>query len=244
MYLRLALVTLLLSSFAYSGDKGNIVREKGKYSNISMGFDAGDAVVCRDKKNLIKEAFLLEYMELDMLEENLVQFDPQISDVEYVRQLTDVLEREAPEIFGSFGLIGSRLAHQSASFFNKRPPLDVGVKFLMPPYKVNINQKRVNPGRKNMANCQIEPVVISTRTYRGIEYTVQGEIYLSLSQRDRRGVIIHQALFFSLQKYYGDEDSARTRFIHQRISQHNPKGLTSVIMMEILRQAFLDYKSL
>ncbi len=242
MKLGFVLATLLLSTIALAGDKGNIVREKGRYANITSGYKAGDSVICRDKKNYIKEAYLLEYIELDVLEENLVKFNTKIEDYEYIEQLAAVLENHSPDIFGGFRTIGRRLAKQAWGFLNNLPPTKLGVTILVPPYKVVVNNNKVNRARKTMDGCQIEPLIMSARGAYGMEYTINGDIFANLSQRDRRGMLVHEALYFSLQKYYGDEDSARTRFIHQRISQYHPTELTTAMLNEILTRAYLDFK--
>ena len=74
-----------------------------------------------------------------------------------------------------------------------------------------------------------------------MQFLIQADIYVKLSKRDRRGVVLHEALFNSLQRYYGDLDSARTRYIHQRLVQYDLTELTPEVMQDILSHSYLDF---
>ena len=232
------IIGLALSAAAFAGDKGNL----RSFTNAPSGYGQGDSVVCRGNDNRIKSAFILEYAELDMLKSSLIKYDSSLTDYEYIDRLGYFLEKEAPDLFNGFRNVGLRIAAQGQNFLNNNNQPDMGVSFLSNQPYLEANFAKASKAPKNMAkDCQIESLVSAQKTYRGMQFLIQADIYVKLSKRDRRGVVLHEALFNSLQRYYGDLDSARTRYIHQRLVQYDLTELTPEVMQDILSHSYLDF---
>ncbi len=241
MKFTILLVALACSVSAFAGDKGNIVR--GTVSSVTSGYTDGDAVVCRSSDGQISKAYLLDYAEIDVIDPNLIQFDSTKSDQEFVDDLGSYLFQISPDLFSGFRTMAGRIAYQSALFINNLPLAgNQGVLFTSNQPAVKLNNDIKTRVIKNLdKNCLTEQVVMAQKNPRGIQLSINADIFVKLSQRDRRGLMIHEGIFFSVQHYYGDLDSARARYVHQRLMQYKLNELNQGVMTDILNHSYLDF---
>lgn len=227
------LLLLLSQSVWASGDKGNI------YTELSWdGFYGGDAVVCR-KKNQITSAELLDYVERDQLSIYVpLVYDPGLSDYLFVNKLADKLERLAPDVFVSFRREASKLATYMGTgkahpdiIFYQNEKLD----------QIPDSGHRHSTVLYKHPNCKVEQLVIRYKRYNRVTYYVQAEIFQKLSARDRRGIILHEALYHAFNMFYGDSDSERTRFFHRSIMRRPLPQLTPKYLTKELQKSYVMF---
>lgn len=235
MKFSLLVLTLLYSlGVIASGDKGNIIQPWD-------GFYGGDAVVCRHPNKKIKAATLLDYVETDKHNRKTapVAYQEELTDLQYVNALATKLEKIAPDVFGSFRREAVRLA-VAFDTYNKKKITGVP-QVIMVPGKSLPQIFDSYHRTTNMKGCEVEQLVIREKKYKTVVYYVESEIYSQMSPLHRRGIILHEAIYHSFNMYYGDSDSARARFFHRNITQFKLSELTSKILEEYLRNAFVKF---
>lgn len=213
-----------------AGDKGNILD-----INIYEGFNGGDAVVCRDGKEKIKLASLLDYAEkFKQNKKTPISYERDIDVYDFMTVLANKLERVAPDVFFLFRREAIKLAIEFEKFENTKLPKHKDVAFT----DVLVGTlDDMNPVTSNINGCKVEKMVIRERKIDGISYQVRSETFKHLSAKDRRGLVIHEALYHSFSSYYGDQDSIRTRYFHRSIMQYPLHMLTDSVIRNILRNA-------
>jgi hypothetical protein len=233
-------MAIVCSLSAFAGDKGNIIR--GEVSNVTSGYTDGDVIVCRNEDGQIKKAYLLDYAEIDVIDSTLIQFDSSKTDQNFITDLAYNLVQVSPDLFSAFQNLGVRIAYQSSRFLVNLPLANQGVHFFSNQPYLKLNNDKVTRVIKNLdKNCLTEQAVMAQKNSYGIEFTLNAEIFAKLSQRDRRGLMIHEAIFFSVQHYYGDLDSARSRYIHQRLMQYQLNELNRTVILDILNHSYTDF---
>jgi len=236
--MKILLVVTLISSWALSaiaGDKGNI------YSIPWDGFYGGDAVVCRKEGKIISSE-LLDYVEADVLIRNpSYVFEKQYTNHQFMTLMADKLEKIAPDVFFAFRREALKLAtymtgagpsykkHPDIIFYtNKRIDQipDQG-----PTYAIPVGKK----------GCQVEQLVIRHKRYNRVAYYIQADIFHKLSPKDKRGLILHEALYHAFNMYYGDRDSSRTRYFNRSIMLRPLKELSLPKLHQILQNAYVRF---
>lgn len=234
------ILSALLISFwaltAVAGDKGNI------YSIPWHDFYGGDAVVCR-KAGQIVSSELLDYVELDQLIRNPVYgYDRKLTNVQFVSLMAKKLERVSPDVFLAFRREAVKLAlymtapgpqqkkHQDIQFYTHRR-LDQIPDTGRSTYSVRVGKK----------GCAVEQLVIRHKRYNRMTYYIQADVFSKLTERDKRGLILHEALYHSFNLFYGDMDSARARYFHRAIMSRPLDKLTDKTLSDILRNAYIRY---
>lgn len=236
--MKLLLVAILISSWAlpaFAGDKGNIY-------NISWdGFYGGDAVVCR-KAGKIVSSQLLDYAESDiMIRKPDYIFESQYTNVQFVNLMADRLERVAPDVFLAFRREAVKLAtymtalgpsakkHPDVIFYHDKK-IDQ-IPDSGPTYAVPVGKK----------GCQVEQLVIRHKRYNRIAYYIQADVFNMLSPRDKRGLILHEALYHAFNMYYGDGDSCRTRYFNRSLMLTPMNKLSIPRVHHILQNAYVRF---
>jgi hypothetical protein len=154
-----------------------------------------------------------------------------------VKKLSKILVKLSPDVFATFEREAKKLAEYMQPDASKNPNFifvknfklneleDMGVKYY----------QYLTPEKK----CRVEQLVIRAKHYNGVTYWIQSEIYNKLNETDRRGIIIHEAIYHTFNLYYGDTDSARTRFFNRNIMVKKMEDMTPAFMEKVFKNAYL-----
>lgn len=228
------------------GDKGNVWNPANNYLpedieiNYYDGYYGGDAIVCRGGPNgPITVAALIDYAEKDKFNRKYTLYEGTITDSKFVDLMAFKLEKAAPDVFTTFRreavrLTGAFNAYMRGNYKRK------DVQFVDKLVQVTDNGAR-NAIKLKTPYCKIEQLMIREKKYNGVHYTVSKPIFDKLNPKDRRGLILHEAIYHAFNMYYGDSDSAKTRFFHRGLLQRPVNKLTSEMILEYLRQAYVYY---
>lgn len=243
------LLCLAVAITAFAGDKGNkpqpkpVLGDKGNiYRPAWDTFYGGDAVVCRNNKNQVTKALLLDYAEKDKYYPAGIKHDSFLHDVHYVNLLSAKLERVSPDVFASFRREALKLANQFSTY--KKPGFkpSAHVRFVKGPLFEVPDSQHSEAVNTNIKGCKVEQLVVRQKKYNTVVYHVQVEIFEKLSLRDRRGLIIHEALYHSFNMYYSDYYSNRSRFFNRQISRVPLQHLTDEMIVYAMRQAYIKFE--
>lgn len=200
------------------------------------GFYGGDAVVCRGPRNEITKAYLYDYYERDVLNaDHPGFFDPRLSDQQFVSAIADKLEALSPDVFLAFRREAGKLATYLRA--GKRPshPDFIFQK------KLRIDQIPDQGPRRVLylsRDCKVEQLVIRYKRYNRVTYYIQSDVFQKLSAKDRRGLILHEALYHSFNLFYGDTDSARSRFFNRGLIARPLRQLSTSYLEDLLKRAY------
>lgn len=231
-------LSLLIASTlsAVAGDKGN------RYSPSGFAFYGGDAVVCRDERGQIKEARLLDYSEKDsLLSEYKIKMSRPL--MKYVTTIANRLERKHPDTFIAFRRELLKLVEGFEVYSkNNIQPMHSSVQFVKDLSLLNINDSyHWEVIGTDVKGCNVEQVVIRQKTYKGVSYLVQADIFKKLSATDRFGLALHEAIYHSFNMYYGDQTSGRSRFFNRCIMRMPLNKLNSKTIEWCSQNAFIYY---
>jgi hypothetical protein len=228
-----------------SGDKGNIYNPisylpQNVEINYYDGYYGGDAIVCRSSGNgQITAATIIDYAEKDKFNRRYTVYEGTITDYKFMGMMAYKLEQAAPDVFSTFRKEAERLSAAFTAYMRgnyKRKD----VLFVNKLVQVTDNGNR-NAIKVKQKYCKIEQLVIREKKYNGVQYTVNKQIFDKLNPKDRRGLILHEALYHAFNMYYGDTNSAKARFFHRALLQQQVEKLTREKILEYLRQAFIYY---
>lgn len=221
---------------AIAGDKGNF------YAPSGFAFYGGDAVVCRDSRDQIKKAYLLDYAEKERLFPDY-KIKMSRSTLEYAGTIATRLERQYPDTFIAFRRELMKLVENFEAFAKNNPlPRNSVVEFVKDLSLLNIKDSyHKEVIGTNIKGCNVEQVVIRQKTYKGVSYLVQADIFRSLSETDRFGLALHEAIYHSFNMYYGDQSSARSRFFNRCIMRLPLHKLTTKQIEWCAQNAFIWY---
>lgn len=233
------ILTILLSTWAltsFAGDKGNI------YSIPWDGFYGGDAVVCRKGGKIISSE-LLDYVEMDpLIREQVYIYEKQFNNLQFVNLMATKLERISMDVFLSFRREAVKLATYmtgSGPSFRKHPDIIFYTNKKID--QIPDTGRTTYPVRVGKKGCTVEQLVIRHKRYNRVAYYIQADVFNMLSPRDKRGLILHEAIYHSFNMFYGDFDSSRTRYFNRRLMTRPLNQLTQKTLQTLLQNAYIRY---
>ncbi|MFL5785433.1 MAG: hypothetical protein ACJ76H_12520 [Bacteriovoracaceae bacterium] len=235
--LNAAFLFITLMSTAIAGDKGNIYRIPQPYE----GLYGGDAVVCRNPNNQIIRARLLDYVEADKFYPDLsIHFMTGINDLTYFELLATKLVGISPDVFVTFRRESKKLALRfSEGTIGYQPHPDYV--FVKDFKLLSVPDLGLRKPIAVAKGCKIEQLVIRYKRFDRTTYYIQSELFNKLSPVDRRGLMLHEALYHTFNLYYGDHDSARTRFFNRGIVAKPLNELTPDYLEKLLQNAYVHF---
>jgi hypothetical protein len=220
----LAVLIGAASSFALANEKGN----------------GGDAIVCRNAEGKIKSAELLDYFEAREYRKLPVSFDSSSSNEGYIRSVLEKLQSfdrykftkdimlEASELLDALETFRARGEAISDEYrFSSQNLLDIPD-----------SQHLIVP-----KNCSIEQFVIRVkrRVQEDPKFLIQSEILNALTDRDLRGIVLHEVIYRVFIENMNAQDSRAARYFHQKVVEKTLNELTFVNYLELLHDLKMEY---
>jgi hypothetical protein len=233
-----AFLFITLMSTAIAGDKGNIYRIPPQ---PYQGFYGADAIVCRNDQDAILKVHLMDYVEADKMYPHFsVNFMKGYSDKDYFEAIATKLEDVSPDVFVSF----RREAKKLAFYMNPQRPgyhAHPDYHFVKDFKLVQVADLGLRKSVHVTEGCRIEQLVIRYKRFDRTTYYIQSELFNKLSPADRRGVMLHEAIYHAFNLYYGDHDSSRTRFFNRGLVAKPLNELTPDYLEKLLQNAYVHF---
>lgn len=206
--------------------------------------NGGGSIVCRDETGKITSAEIIDYYEMkEILGEEYV-YEATLSHTQYIRTLSQKLMSYDPQLFSKFEEVANILLEAIQGYRESDSRRSQFV--IMTPQSLPLIDDFNVDLVKLPAHCSFEQMVANFTRAHGwyTSYFINTEITGAIDEANVRGIIIHEALYFSLGKEpsLDIKNSDEVRAFHRELISGPLSDFDSDRYQKLMKKLFQKYR--